>query len=233
MPRRHLLPRVAGSAALLLWASAAAAQTPPRAAAPDGLWTRSSLLGDPGGLRAQLARAGLSLGLQETSEVFANLTGGVHRGAAYDGVTELGLGIDTRRAFGWPGGTINVSALADPRPQPERGQSRQPPDRQRHRGIAFDPVVGAVVPAGLLRRPGGREARPAEHRPGVHDQPGLQPVHQHDDGLADAALGGSLRRRAGLSAVLARRAAAGAPDRGAHRARRRVRRQPAGRAVRQ
>ncbi len=111
MPRRHLLPRVAGSAALLLWASAAAAQTPPRAAAPDGLWTRSSLLGDPGGLRARLARAGLSLGLQETSEVFANLTGGVRQGAAYDGVSELGLGIDTRRAFGWPGGTINVSAL--------------------------------------------------------------------------------------------------------------------------
>ena len=113
MPRHHFLPRAAGTAALLLWASAAAAQTAPPAAAPapDGVWARSSLLGDPGGLRTKLGLAGLSLGLQETSEVFGNLTGGVHQGAAYDGLTELSLGIDTHKAFGWAGGTFNVSAL--------------------------------------------------------------------------------------------------------------------------
>ena len=81
------------------------------AAGPTGLWERSSLLGDAGGLRTALGDDGISLGLQETSEVFGNVSGGVHRGAAYDGMTEMSLGIDTRQAFGWAGGTFNVSAL--------------------------------------------------------------------------------------------------------------------------
>ena len=73
--------------------------------------SRSNLLGDLWGVRPKLARYGISLGLQETSEVFGNVTGGIHRGAAYNGLTELSLGLDTGRAFGWPGGTFNVSAL--------------------------------------------------------------------------------------------------------------------------
>lgn len=97
----------------------AAASAPPANAAgqPPDLLTdlfapsRANLLGDMGGLRTILGNAGFSLGLQETSEVLGNVTGGVHRGADYDGLTEMSLGLDTQKAFGWAGGTFNISAL--------------------------------------------------------------------------------------------------------------------------
>ena len=81
------------------------------AAGQTGFWQRSSLLGDPLGLRTALGQAGIALGLQETSEVLGNVTGGLRRGTAYDGLTEMSLGIDTRKAFGWAGGIFNASAL--------------------------------------------------------------------------------------------------------------------------
>jgi porin len=68
-------------------------------------------LGDIGGLRTQLGNVGITLGLSETSEVLGNVTGGIRRGAAYDGLTQMTLGLDTSKAFGWEGGTFNVSAL--------------------------------------------------------------------------------------------------------------------------
>ena len=68
------------------------------------------LLGDPGGVRAALAHVGVSLGLNEQSEVLGNVTGGYRRGAVYEGVTSLGLGVDTQKAFGLAGGTFNVTA---------------------------------------------------------------------------------------------------------------------------
>jgi porin len=71
----------------------------------------SFLLGDLFGLRTALAQYGISLAIQETSEVLGNLTGGVHRGADYDGLTQAELQLDTQRAFGWHGGLFNVSAL--------------------------------------------------------------------------------------------------------------------------
>ena len=117
MPRRHTILPALGTAVLTLWAGAAAAQTAPAAApqptppAATGFWEQSSLLGNPAGLRDTLGNLGVSLGLQETSEVFGNVTGGIHRGADYNGLTEMSLGIDTQKAFGWAGGTFNVSGL--------------------------------------------------------------------------------------------------------------------------
>ena len=73
--------------------------------------SRSTLLGDMFGLRSKLYTAGVTVGLAETSEVFGNVTGGVHRGAAYDGLTLMSLGLDTAKAFGLEGGTFNVSAF--------------------------------------------------------------------------------------------------------------------------
>ena len=58
-----------------------------------------------------LAQYGISFAIQETSEVLGNVTGGAQRGAAYDGLTQMALQLDTQRAFGWHGGTFNVSAL--------------------------------------------------------------------------------------------------------------------------
>ena len=84
-----------------------AAQQP----APQGFWQQSNLLGDLGGLPRRIADHGVTLGLTETSEIWGKLGGGVRRGAAYDGLTVMGLGIDTAKAFGWEGGTFNVTAL--------------------------------------------------------------------------------------------------------------------------
>jgi len=80
------------------------------AAQGTGLWERSNLLGDLGGLRPALGRIGVSLGITETSEVLGNPTGGRKQGVVYEGATELSLGIDLNRAIGLQGGLFNVSA---------------------------------------------------------------------------------------------------------------------------
>lgn len=75
-----------------------------------GIWQRDRLLGDPGGLRTQLEKAGYTFGLQETSEVLGNVSGGIKTGAVYDGATLMSLKVDTGAAFGLPGGTFWASA---------------------------------------------------------------------------------------------------------------------------
>ncbi len=110
--------------AALLGTPLAQAQTP----------AATTLLGDAGSFRTNLAGVGLSFGLQDTNEVFANVTGGIHTGAAYDGVTMLSVGLDTLAAFGWEGGRVQCQRVEHPRPQPEHGQSAGLADRQRHRG---------------------------------------------------------------------------------------------------
>lgn len=81
------------------------------APSPAGFWDRSNLLGDMGGLRPLLGAYGVTLNLQETSEYLNNLSGGIKRGGAYDGLTQFGFVMDTQKAFGLPGGTFNVSGL--------------------------------------------------------------------------------------------------------------------------
>ena len=114
--------------ALLLTASAPAWAAPPPLSVPtsgdpaaDGaagyggilgnLEKTNFLLGNLFGIRTVLARYGISLAVQETSEILGNATGGIHRGPAYDGLTQAILQLDTQRAFGWYGGVLNVSAL--------------------------------------------------------------------------------------------------------------------------
>jgi porin len=77
----------------------------------SGLARTNFLLGNMGGLRPFLSQYGISLAIQETSEVFGNVTGGLHKGADYDGLTQMLLQLDTNRAFGWYGGLFNASAL--------------------------------------------------------------------------------------------------------------------------
>jgi porin len=79
------------------------------------LWSQlrrsNYLFGDMWGLRPLLGRFGMTLSILETSEVLGNLSGGVQRGFAYDGLTQGVLQLDTQRAFQLYGGTFNVSAL--------------------------------------------------------------------------------------------------------------------------
>jgi porin len=58
-----------------------------------------------------MSQYGLSLDVLETSEVLGNVTGGSKRGFEYDGLTQMILQMDTKRAFDWYGGTFNVSGL--------------------------------------------------------------------------------------------------------------------------
>jgi len=125
--RRNKRP---GLVVLALWAvsSSALAAPPPISGTaggsqtnPDGTPANTGILGnlertnfflgDLFGLRTQLSKYGISLAIQETSEVLGNATGGSHRGADYDGLTQMILQLDTQRGFGWYGGLFNISAL--------------------------------------------------------------------------------------------------------------------------
>ena len=98
-----------------------------------GLWTRGTLLGDAGGVRSGLWNYGITFGLQDINEVWGNVTGGIQRGASYDGVTLMSVGLDTQRAFGWEGGTFNVSGW-----------------NIRGRNIATDNLLNLQTPSGIL-----------------------------------------------------------------------------------
>nr|WP_246025033.1 carbohydrate porin [Paraburkholderia dinghuensis] len=81
------------------------------APAPTSFWERSNLLGDMGGLRTLLGDHGVTFNVQETSELYGNFTGGISKGASYNGATQFGLSVDTNKAFGLQGGTFFVDAL--------------------------------------------------------------------------------------------------------------------------
>ena len=76
-----------------------------------GVWNRGNLLGDIGGLRPWLGKYGVTFGLTETSEYLYNARGGLNTGGTYDGLTTATVQVDTKKAFGLPGGLFNVSAL--------------------------------------------------------------------------------------------------------------------------
>jgi porin len=69
------------------------------------------LLGDIGGLRPLLGTHGITFSLSEKGEIFGNLTGGIHQGFEYAGLTTMALSLDTEKAFGWRGGTFHASAF--------------------------------------------------------------------------------------------------------------------------
>lgn len=88
---------------------AAAASAAP---APDkGLWERDTLTGDWGGLRTNMTDAGVTFGLQEQSEVWGNMTGGLRQGVVYDGLTTASLKLDLEKLVGWTGATFFVDAF--------------------------------------------------------------------------------------------------------------------------
>lgn len=73
---------------------------PGEACSPD------KMLGSWGGTRTRLADFGIGVGLQEQTEIWGNLAGGIKEGAAYDGLTTADLCIDLAKAAHWPGARI-------------------------------------------------------------------------------------------------------------------------------
>jgi porin len=77
----------------------------------SGDWQNQNLLGDMGGLRPALAKYGVTLTILENVETFGNLSGGVKQGFEANGLTTVTLEMDTEKAFGLNGGTVNVSGI--------------------------------------------------------------------------------------------------------------------------
>lgn len=77
---------------------------------PASLFERQTLTGDWGGLRTQMQDQGIKFGLQEQSELWGNLTGGIRRGATYDGLTTGTLRVDLEKLVGLPGTSFFASA---------------------------------------------------------------------------------------------------------------------------
>jgi porin len=100
--RYRSLAAAGGLAAALLSAPAWADDKPDYSA---------NLFGDLGGFREAFAKVGGTLQATESSEAFANPTGGLKRGADYDGLTTVTVQVDTKPAFNWEGGLFNVSLL--------------------------------------------------------------------------------------------------------------------------
>jgi len=60
--------------------------------------------------RAELAKSGVTACLNYIGEVLGNPTGGVHRGAIYEGRLEMALNVDLEKLAGWSGATVHVNA---------------------------------------------------------------------------------------------------------------------------
>ena len=138
-----------------------------------GLCTRGNLLGDAGGLRSALWNYGITFGIQDTNEVWGNVTGGIKRGAS------LRRGHPDERRPGYATSLrlgrrhLQRQRLEHPRSQHQHRQPAEPADGERHSRCPDHTAVGGLVPAIVPRRQVRREDRSAEPRPGVHDQSGL------------------------------------------------------------
>lgn len=102
----------------LLLASSASAQPP--WLGPGDVCAGDKMLGSWNGLRTRLADYGVSFGLQETTEVWGNLAGGIKQGATYDGLTTANLCIDLAKAVHWQNATIYADAYQIWGPGPTR-----------------------------------------------------------------------------------------------------------------
>lgn len=92
--------------AVMLWAFSLSA-----ARAEGGFDADGHLFGDLGGSRLWLQEKGVTVNLQEISELVAVPSGGLRRGSVYEGLTLASVMFDTEKLGLWQGGTLFISAL--------------------------------------------------------------------------------------------------------------------------
>jgi porin len=68
----------------------------------------SQLTGDWGGLRSQLDKQGVDIGIEYIGETFADLTGGIHQGTVYEGRLSVSLDVDLAKLAGWQGASAHA-----------------------------------------------------------------------------------------------------------------------------
>ena len=93
-------------ALLALSPAAAIAASPQSWLGPSEVCSPDTLLGDWGGMRTHFNDAGIGIGLQEQTEVWGNLAGGIKQGATHNGLTTADLCIDLEKAIHWTGAKI-------------------------------------------------------------------------------------------------------------------------------
>jgi porin len=76
----------------------------------EDLWQRKTLTGEWGGLRKKLEDAGVTFAVNEQSELWANLKGGIRTGATHNGLTTPSLKLDLEKLVEWKGATFFVNA---------------------------------------------------------------------------------------------------------------------------
>jgi len=75
-------------------------------------YAETTLTGDWHGYRNWLRDHGVTFTMSQTSDVLGNVSGGLKRGAAYDGVFQLQGDFDMGRLTGWSGANIHISGYA-------------------------------------------------------------------------------------------------------------------------
>jgi porin len=106
--------RITGTIALLwviLGANLGAQEAPPAGPYSGDFWTRSTLSGDWGGLRNQLAAKGVTLDMSLTQSAQGIVHGGKETGWQHSGGRgDINLLVDTGKLGLWPGGFLAIEA---------------------------------------------------------------------------------------------------------------------------
>ena len=90
---------------------------------PSEVCSPETMLRDWDEARTRLADYGIGFGLQEQTELWGNLAGGIKQGAAYDGLTTADLCIDLDKAAHWKGAKIYSFWISDLGPWPDQQSS--------------------------------------------------------------------------------------------------------------
>jgi len=73
------------------------------------VWHRATLTGDWEGLRPRLESNGVAFSMEYTTDLLANLGGGIRRGAAVLGYFQPQMDVDLAKLWGWNGGRFRAS----------------------------------------------------------------------------------------------------------------------------
>lgn len=100
-------------AVILVLLSPSGAKLRARDAAPKAptLWEREYATGDWGGLRTKLADRGVLFTFTYAADPIGVVSGGLKRGAFYNGFLDLGTDIDLEKLVGWKGGHFHVNGF--------------------------------------------------------------------------------------------------------------------------